>query len=112
MTKYALLSEANMTDIKTHGRTNVYEGPNGTLSNTYKHALFAGRFNRIHRVVNLLGPDQRSRSSISRPASRIPAIAQRRRAEKPRSDARTDRASGVLGLNLALTIPAAEEVMV
>ncbi len=101
-----------MTDINAQGRTNVYEGPNGTLSNTYKHALFAGRFNRIHRVVNLLGPDQRSRSSISRPASRIPAIAQRRRVEKTGPITRTDRASGVFGFDLALTISAPEEATV
>ncbi len=111
MTKNPLLSEADMTNIKTQGRTNVYKGPNGALSNTYKFTLFAARFDRIHRVVNLLRPDQRGRSSIARPASRIPAIAQRRRAEKTRSDARTDRASGVCGFNLALTVPAAEEVM-
>lgn len=101
-----------MTNIKSNGRTNIYEGPNGTLNSTNTRTLFVARFDRINRVISLLGTNQRGRSSITRPASRIPAIAQRRRVEKARPYARTDRASGIFGLNLALTIPAAEEVTV
>ncbi len=112
MTKHALLNEATMTNIKSNGRTNIYEGPNGTLNSTNTRTLFAAKFDRIHRIVNLLGPDQRGRSSITRPASRIPAITERRRVEKARPGARTDRASGIFGLNLALTVPPAEEATV
>ena len=101
-----------MTNIKPHGRTTVYESSNGTLSNTDKLTLFAARSYRIHRVIHLLGFDQRGPSPIACQASRISAIAQRRRAEKPWSDARTDRAPGLCGFDLALIVSVAEEAMV
>lgn len=109
MSKHALLNEADMTNIETQGRTNVYEGPNGKLSYTYARAVFAACFDRIHRVVSLFGSDENGRSSIARSASQLLAIAQRRRIEKARPDARTDRASGICGFNLALTVSGAEE---
>ncbi len=98
-----------MTNIQTQGRTNDYEGPNGKLSNTDARTDFAAWLDRIHRVINLFSSNERGRSAIARSSSQPLAITQRRRTEKSRPDARTDRPSGICGFYLALTVPGAEE---